>query len=93
MIDEKKLIEALEAREMPSIDIIKEVINSQPKVGEWIPCSERMPKEKGEYLVTFHPCSWSKKKYQKVIAWQPKTEPYHFGRVTQMVTEEEGEQK
>lgn len=35
MIDEKKLIEAFETREMPAIDIILSVINSQPKVGEW----------------------------------------------------------
>lgn len=26
--------------------------------GEWIPCSERLPDEKGEYLVTYHPCYW-----------------------------------
>ena len=24
----------------------------------WIPCSERLPEEKGEYLVTYHPCYW-----------------------------------
>lgn len=25
---------------------------------QWIPCSERLPEEKGEYLVTYHPCYW-----------------------------------
>ena len=25
----------------------------EPKRGEWIPCSERLPKENGRYLVTF----------------------------------------
>ena len=27
-------------------------------MSEWIPVSERLPKEKGEYLVTYHPCYW-----------------------------------
>lgn len=30
----------------------------QQKVDEWIPCNERLPEEKGEYLVTYHPCYW-----------------------------------
>ncbi len=38
-----------------------EIINRQPKIGEWIPCSERLPEEKinpvtsdfYEYQVTF----------------------------------------
>lgn len=25
---------------------------------KWTPCSERLPEEKGEYLVTYHPCYW-----------------------------------
>lgn len=35
-------------------DVISEVIgkiNKQQKVGEWIPCSERMPEKTGYYLV------------------------------------------
>lgn len=28
------------------------MIESQPKVGEWIPCSERLPEEAGFYIVT-----------------------------------------
>lgn len=49
----------------------------------WIPVSERLPKEDGEYLVTtingdvdiyeFH--TWGAKS-PKVIAWMPKPEPY-----------------
>lgn len=33
-------------------------IDSAPTVEapKWIPCSEWLPKEKGEYLVTYHPC-------------------------------------
>lgn len=26
--------------------------------GGWIPCSERLPEEKGKYLTTYHPCYW-----------------------------------
>jgi len=25
---------------------------------EWVPVSERLPEEKGEYLVTYNPCYW-----------------------------------
>ena len=67
------------------------------KKSDWIPVTERLPKERGEYQVTYHPCywgrvqedqwkvgfdsfrgktEWAKKKYQKVIAWKPKPEPY-----------------
>ena len=24
----------------------------------WIPCSERLPDNKGKYLTTYHPCYW-----------------------------------
>ena len=66
MIDEKKLIETLEKRKRKAtafsdidwnsalkvcIDIVKE----QPKVGEWIPVSERSPEEEGTYLVAWLP--------------------------------------
>lgn len=27
-------------------------------MSRWIPVSERLPKEKGVYLVTYHPCYW-----------------------------------
>ena len=48
MIDEKKLIESFHAslntgRESFSVELIIECIEEQPKVGEWIPCSERLP--------------------------------------------------
>lgn len=56
MIDEKKLIDAIETYAKDKTDIgywydrlwgmrmAIEIINQQPKVGEWIPCSERLPK-------------------------------------------------
>ena len=25
---------------------------------QWIPCECKLPEEKGEYLVTYHPCYW-----------------------------------
>lgn len=31
--------------------VLKEYILNQPKVGEWIPCSERLPKHDGDYLI------------------------------------------
>lgn len=30
-------------------------IEAEPR---WIPVEERLPSEKGEYLVTYHPCYW-----------------------------------
>lgn len=55
MIDEKKLKKELREKIYPekfgercnSLDVIYailQVIDEQPKVGEWIPCSERLPK-------------------------------------------------
>lgn len=66
MIDEKKLIEDIEQEFVgvcvydvsPSqavtdfIEIVdrQPIIDRQPKEGEWIPCSERLPDETGRYL-------------------------------------------
>lgn len=52
MIDEKKLFEEIneelcadcsECYGHCSIRLLEEIINKQPKVGEWILCSERLP--------------------------------------------------
>lgn len=66
MIDEKKLIAAIEAYakdktakgcwydRLWGLRMAIEIINQQPKVGEWIPCSKRLPKKGGKdiwYLV------------------------------------------
>lgn len=48
MIGEKKLIENL-MEEIPlaeNVHIFIDIINNQPKVGEWIPVSEGLPDEK-----------------------------------------------
>ena len=70
MIDEKKLIEEIDKYhdglkpkyisrlvEAEILDII-DIIAEQPKVGEWIPCSERLPEKDGEYLV-WYDCDYS----------------------------------
>ena len=52
MIDEKKLIEEIDyvishtmkdSKEHYAYNLCKKIINRQPKVGEWIPVSERLP--------------------------------------------------
>lgn len=58
MIDEKKLIEDLKEyahlSAVDSVDTIKvaiKIAEIQPKVGDWITCSERLPDERGTYIV------------------------------------------
>lgn len=99
MIDEKKLIEELKewADSVPPFesDIIIDVIGfveEQPKIGEWIPCSERLPDKNDSYLVTWEMratkrCFTGSSRFTngkwetmlgtcEVIAWQPKPEPW-----------------
>lgn len=66
MIDETKLIDevndlmdanllfyddASKSRQ-ETLDEIVDLIDEQPKVGEWIPVEERLPKHYGNYLIT-----------------------------------------
>lgn len=66
MIDENRLIKKLERLQKIVFTYnfnvahvcdnllceIKDFINEQPKINEWIPVEERLPKHNGEYLVT-----------------------------------------
>lgn len=95
MIDEKKLIERLQKCIRVSDDAnftngllsAIDIVNQQPKIGEWIPCSERLPEEKGWYLVFAKGqrpfVAFFKGKtfplnnhYHEIIAWMPLPEPY-----------------
>ena len=62
-------------------DVIEE-INKMPKVGEWIPVSERLPEHSelclvstGNIVMTCPYCEIKFKEYG-VTAWQPLPEPY-----------------
>ncbi len=62
------------------------------KMSEWIPCKERMPADKGKYLVTVLTESgerrvrykmsidrWDFNPEGEIIAWMPLPEPYEVG--------------
>lgn len=77
MIDEKKLIEEIKYllfnSEMLSprwfaINEMLEIIKRQPKVGEWIPCSERLP-ENAKHRGAFCPKYHVKTKYGITEGW------------------------
>ncbi len=58
MIDEKKLLESLipilnEHGDMYFAGRIIGMVNSQPKIGEWIPCSKQLPEKTGCFLVCY----------------------------------------
>lgn len=106
MIDEKRLYEDLflisgSEKQNPFMDYdgspltitykdLLEVIMGQPKVGEWIPCSERLPEpfvmvyvqlKNGENYRAYRGSVWylddsSKVDIDEVIAWTPLPEKY-----------------
>ena len=54
MIDEKLLMEKIKnVIPLEAVCLVEEAIEEMPKIGEWIPCSERLPEEDGEYLVWY----------------------------------------
>ncbi len=65
MIDEKKLVEVLEDYKnnewnktlytlLPAVvDDCIDFVENQSKIGEWIPCSEKLPDSEKEVLITF----------------------------------------
>ena len=106
MIDEKKLIAEIREKIRPesfgeqcnSLDVIYamlQLIDEQPKVGEWIPCSERLPEEVRAIEVTMYDGSRAIGHYYKrleawfdsindgaidVIAWKEPSEPWEGGK-------------
>lgn len=70
-----------------SVNVIKKVPSAQPEP-HWIPCSERLPEEEGQYLVTksragkksvdfaiyFEIYEWNKA--DPVVAWMPLPKPW-----------------
>ena len=56
MIDEKKLLKDINGMwkgyDFLPVDRFVDVIENQPKIGTWIPCSERLPEEDGFYWAT-----------------------------------------
>ena len=100
MIDEKKLIEEIADFKrcqksencdyltgyISALSAVEGIISELPKVGEWIPCSERLPSKKGTYLVTVKLFGVTFGRFtgqrndlhfdSNVIAWQPLPQPY-----------------
>ncbi len=92
MIDEKRLVKEIKnwiktdrfedySAGYILSDVIEE-INKMPKVGEWIPVSERLPEHSelclvstGNIVMTCPYCEIKFKEYG-VTAWQPLPEPY-----------------
>ena len=52
MIDEKKLISEFAENDLYLPEVVERLIKSQPKIGGWIPCSERLPDKDGKYICT-----------------------------------------
>ena len=66
-----------------AIKALEQEPSSSGKPNEWIPVSERLPEEHGEYLVTdkygrVTSGLWigNAKRWKDVIAWMPLPEPY-----------------
>ena len=90
MIDEKKLISAFAENDLYLPEVVERLIKSQPKIGGWIPCSERLPDAKNNVLICQNDGYvsvgyYSQEKFldlysypfNEVIAWQPLPEAYN----------------
>lgn len=106
MIDEKKLIAEIREKIIPekfgercnALDVIYavlRVIDEQPKVGEWIPVEERLPKEARAVEVTMYDGNRAIGHFYNrlgawfdsindgaidVIAWKEPSEPWEGGK-------------
>lgn len=78
------------ARKQLDISQVIGIINIQPKIGGWIPCSERLPEENQNVIACFaHGTVTELRFYDKkfhgiydydekvIVAWQPLPEEYH----------------
>ena len=100
MIDEKKLIEERPEWLNPDCAGNEEynkgwnacnkywcnTIKRQPKVGEWIPCSERLPEEYGSYLVAWKPLMMFDRMHQhyyEIVEFDPDDEALWIGNIEQ----------
>lgn len=95
MIEEKILIEKLLEKAKVQSDCMASLafneaarmVQDMPKVGEWIPVSERLPEEDGDYLIYDsedriyipiyrHGCWITDSPTSGVLAWMPLPDPY-----------------
>lgn len=55
MIDEKLLLEKIKnVIPLEAACLVEEAIEEMPKIGEWIPCSEKMPEKEWQTYITTH---------------------------------------
>ena len=57
LIDADALMRCIPAEEIVSRMVVASAKTIEPDC-KWVPVTERLPEEKGEYLVTYHPCYW-----------------------------------
>ena len=102
LISRKALLEAMDKEEtemeevmcIPSWATAKHCIKDLPTVDRWIPCSERLPKEEGMYLITSNLFGSLEVQYvfysENVqmfvcngtpVAWMPLPSPYKAGDI------------
>ena len=89
--DANRFIEEVTATANMVLSDVQKMIEEQEKVGEWIPCSERLPEETDYYLVTVKGATKSTELYfscqtglwsdelentYHVIAWQELPQAY-----------------
>lgn len=46
-------------------DAIEELVSNADKF-KWISVEERLPEEKGKYIIAYHPCYWNDVNYDKI---------------------------
>ena len=87
MIDKKTLIEIAnkftftdKTQERQYKDFLKYCVDNAPKVGEWIPVSERLPKTDGRFEVTIKGCKGKRHVEMCNFYKNAKTTPWGLGK-------------